>query len=244
MRCGAGVKIAMRQFYERNRIFVAAALIFFCSFILAPIRGRPEEGALWSAAVLMLIAASLLALAGHLGLFEAFGLRRWPHPAKRFLYFLPLWILSLGNLLGGIRAEHTGAPLCYAAVSMLLVGLIEELLFRGFLFRAVLEEKGEYPALLVSALSFGLIHAVNLLAGQDTLTTCLQVLFAVNLGFVYALVYLRSGSLLPCILSHALINGLSLFSAGSLYGNLLQVGASLMIGGLYALFLRKLPTIS
>lgn len=79
----------------------------------------------------------------------------------------------------------------------LLPGLIEELVFRGWLLSA-LQPFGERRALLLSALIFGLMH------GNLT-----QVPFALLLGLLFGFVTLRTGKLWPCMIIHTLNNAMS-----------------------------------
>lgn len=79
----------------------------------------------------------------------------------------------------------------------LLPGVVEELIFRGWLLGA-LRPFGERRALLLSALIFGLLH------GNLT-----QVPFALLLGLVFGFITLRTGRLWPCMVIHALNNAMS-----------------------------------
>ena len=57
---------------------------------------------------------------------------------------------------------------------------------------------------MLSGIVFGLIHATNVFAGADPLRTLLQVIGAVGIGVIFTAVYLRSGSILPCMFYHTL----------------------------------------
>ena len=103
---------------------------------------------------------------------------------KRYLYFIPMWVLATGNLWDGFAPSYRGMTLAIATLSMLLVGYVEELLFRGFLFKAMLGNGKATVAIIVSALTFGIGHIVNLFAGQASVETMLQILFAVSWGRV------------------------------------------------------------
>lgn len=83
-----------------------------------------------------------------------------------------------------------------------LVGLGEELLFRGILLRSALRAIPVLAAMLLSALLFGGFHLINLLAGQGAGTTSAQVVFAFFVGLAMAPIALRLGNLWPLILWH------------------------------------------
>ena len=90
-------------------------------------------------------------------------------------------------------------------------------------------------------MSFGIGHIVNLLAGMATLENLMMVVFAVAWGFVFTMAYYKSGSLWPCILIHALVDVISVVSAETVWGSWLYVGATVVLGAAYSLWLAKLP---
>lgn len=133
--------------------------------------------------------------------------------AKNMLYYLPLLLISTSNLWLGVRMNLTPAELGFHILLMLSVGFLEELIFRGFLFKA-LRKKNLKTAVIVSSLTFGVGHIINFFngSGMSFKAVLLQIVLAVLIGFLYVMVYLRSGSLIPCILSHQTINILSAFA--------------------------------
>ena len=95
---------------------------------------------------------------------------------------------------------------------MLNIGFIEEIIFRGFLFR-MMAKSNLRSAVIVSALTFGVGHIVNLLNGAELIPTLLQIAYAVSIGFLFVVLFHKSGSLIPCIVTHSLVNALSVFNA-------------------------------
>ena len=67
-------------------------------------------------------------------------------------------------------------------------------------------------AIIVSSLTFGIGHIVNLLNGQDLFETLLQIVFAVAVGFALVTLFYKGGSLIPCIIFHGINNSCSAFS--------------------------------
>ena len=138
--------------------------------------------------------------------------------------------------------------------SKLLLLKVEEIIFRGFLFRAMAKENLR-SAILVSAITFGAGHIVNLANTADTLGVLLQVCYAIVIGFLYTIVVYKGGSLWPCIASHMFVNGSSIFALeqgpfsnfvaavfGQVSADLVQVCSSMfimVISGSYALWLWK-----
>ncbi len=66
-------------------------------------------------------------------------------------------------------------------ISMCCVGFLEEVIFRGLLFRAM-EKENLKRAIIVSSLTFGLGHIVNLFngSGKDLVSNMIQIVFAVS----------------------------------------------------------------
>jgi uncharacterized protein len=77
----------------------------------------------------------------------------------------------------------------------------EEIFFRGMLFGGLRRRLSTYPAAAISALVFGALHATTGISAVPPL-----IIF----GFVLALLYERTGSLVPGMLLHALNNALAL----------------------------------
>lgn len=84
-----------------------------------------------------------------------------------------------------------------------LIGLTEEIMFRGILLRAALKRMPVARAMLLSAGLFGLMHGVNSVTGQTFSATFQQAVFAFLVGLFLAPVALRAGSLWVVIIWHA-----------------------------------------
>lgn len=139
---------------------------------------------------------------------------------SKTLYCLPLILLLTVNLWRGAVLRFTVLETALHILSMLCVGFIEETLFRGLLFRAMLEDsapnankdKTVKSAVLISSLTFGLGHIVNLLNGAELLPTLLQLVYAVAIGFALSVFVLKTGNIIPCVAFHGLFNASSAFS--------------------------------
>ena len=188
------------------------------------------------------------------GLSEKYGFRAFRSNAKQFLYFIPLIVMSCVNLKNGLGLNAPMAVSVLMAVQLAVAGYVEEIIFRGFLFRAM-EKDNLRTAIIVSAVTFGAGHIVNLGNTADTLGVLLQVCYAIAIGFMYTLVIYKGGSLWPCIVSHMFVNGSSTFAleqgpfsdlVGAVFGqtsaDLVSVCSSVLIilvSGGYALWLWK-----
>lgn len=231
----------MTRLYRRSELgfaLLAIAAYLFSGGLGARISARIGPAHAATALLYAALALLLLLWLRRCGLTRKYGLCRPRLPARRFLYYLPLAAAASSALWGGLR------PLgeLPSALPMLLVvccaALLEELLFRGPLLRAV-ESAGAGTAITVSALSFGLGHIVNLFNGsaQSPLACLAQILYATLLGFVLGLLLFRSGSLLPGVLFHAAGNALSVLAEEDGGAFWAAFASPLLISGAYLLYL-------
>ena len=100
------------------------------------------------------------------GLAEKYGLCAFQKDPKAFLWFLPMILMSCTNLKNGIALSAPLGISALMAVNLAVGGYVEEIIFRGFLFRGM--AKDNLPsAIIVSAVTFGVGHIVNLLNTAD-----------------------------------------------------------------------------
>jgi membrane protease YdiL (CAAX protease family) len=87
----------------------------------------------------------------------------------------------------------------------LLVGFAEESIFRGLMLNA-LKPRGLWKAAIITAVLFGLTHAMNAITGKDMLSIVMQICYAAAIGFAYAALVLKKGNLWLLVLAHILID--------------------------------------
>ena len=175
------------------------------------------------------------------GLTEKYGLCKPQLPAAKMLYYIPLWLLLTANLWYGVAMNMTPLETVLYILAMFCVGFLEELIFRGLLFRAMAKD-GVKSAIIVSSVTFGIGHIVNLIngSGAELLPNLLQVLYAVAIGFAFVMIYWKTKSLLPCIIVHSVFNGLSAFANEAVMTPQRQIISGILlavIAGGYALYL-------
>lgn len=233
----------MLKLYEKKEILFAVLWIMLYCFVSIPIRGNFGDESVWMLLALFLIAVGITVFVKKHHLEEKYGLDRWPKDNKRFLFFIPMWILVTGNLWGGFGMAYSGMAQVFAVLSMLLIGYIEEVIFRGFLFKALIPKDGIVVSIIISAVTFGIGHIVNLFAGQANLETVIQVFFAIAWGFIFTMVFYKSGSLIPCIIAHGLVDVFSKFAVedASMTLGWIYMAATIVIAIVYCLYLKKLP---
>lgn len=145
------------------------------------------------------------------GLSRYFGLCKAAGSGKHYLYFLPLAVISSVNFWNGLTINTAALETVLYIISMCFVAFLEEVIFRGLLFKGMCKT-GVKAAIIVSSLTFGAGHIVNLFLGEPLFDTLLQLVYASAIGFCYTAMFHVSGSILPCILSHAVVNSTSIFA--------------------------------
>lgn len=233
----------MKKLYEKSELSFAILWIIAYCVIAGTVRGNFGDESVVNTAVLAVFAAGIFAFVKINRLGEKYGLCRWRGKAKDYWFFIPLFVLMTGNVWGGFGAPDSWTDKVFAVISMLLVGFIEEMIFRGFLFRALLKKDPAPVAIAISAVTFGIGHIVNLFTGQASVQTAVQILFAVALGFIFTFVFYKSGSLVVCVIAHGLTNALSEFSPPDKdkIFSYIYLGAAVAAAVVYCLYLSRKP---
>ncbi|MBO6604775.1 lysostaphin resistance A-like protein [Rhodophyticola porphyridii] len=215
--------------WAAERPFAAAGLLLLVAavYFVAPVlfldasqlfgHGRQEQGAsefadgLWAEiglAGVLVLAVLLLGWTRETGLTI---MPRW----RASLFAVPYIALVLLMVLvtyGTVLVQDEAFALTAADWRMvgvasfvaLVVGLFEELLFRGVLLHGLRSKMPAIPAVLVAALIFGAFHFVNWVGGQPFDVTVMQVISAAGGGVFYGALVLWTGSLWPSIIMHGL----------------------------------------
>lgn len=206
----------MKKIYEKNELGFALMWIgIYC--VLQSVANPLNKiiGIQYSASALLCAVQAIIIFIfiKNNGLSDHFGLCRSPLPARRFLYYIPLIILATRNFWNGAAINFSAVEYVFYIVLMLCVGFVEEIVFRGFLFKAMAKDNVK-TAIIVSSLTFGLGHLLNLIngSGAELMENLLQVTGAIAIGFVFVILFYRGGSILPCIITHAAINISSAFA--------------------------------
>ncbi len=205
----------MKKLYEKNELtFAIVWIVVYC--VLQSLANSFNEiiGIEYSASALFCIIQSviLFAFLRKNNLTQRYGLCRPSVPARRFLYYVPLAVLASGNLWNGAAVNTPLSAAVCRIVCMLCVGFLEEVIFRGLLFKAMAENNVK-SAMIVSSVTFGIGHLVNLFngSGMDLVNNICQICFAIAVGFLFVTIFYHGGSLLPCIITHSAINSLGTF---------------------------------
>ncbi len=230
----------MRKLYEKSEILFAVICIAVYTVSMGTLRNLGDDSP-WMMLGLILFSAVIFLFVRKNGLMEKYGLAGWAGNSREMLWFIPLWIIAGTNLWAGVNVKYAMPGQIFAAVSMALVGFVEELVFRGFLFKAMLKDGNIKSAIMISSVTFGLGHILNIFTGHDLVPTLIQVVFAVAVGFILTMAFYKSGSLLPNILMHSAVDVFSVFAGADApqWINWVSHGVVLVTTFVYCLYLAK-----
>ena len=206
----------MKKLYEKNELtFAIVWIVVYCVLqsLANPLNKAIGVAYAASAAFCVLQTVVLFAFIRKNNLQKRYGFCKSPVPARQFLYYLPLVVLASGNLWNGVAVNYTLAETVCRIVCMLCVGFLEEVIFRGLLFKTMAKDNIR-STIVLSSVTFGIGHIINLFngSGMDLAGNLCQIVFAIAAGFLLVTIFYRGGSLLPCILVHAAINTLGTFA--------------------------------
>jgi len=201
----------MKKLYDRDEVWFAVGWIVV--YVLAFGNADQFSEQIGMPKLLTVIVGLLLSLVlyGFVrknGLMMYLGLCPPQGKGRRYLWFIPLLAISSVNFWNGLTFNYPPVETLLFIVSMCFVGFLEEIIFRGLLFKGLCRGSVR-TAILVSSLTFGAGHIVNLLTGAALFDTLLQLVYASAIGFCFTAFFHVSGSILPLLLSHAFINSTS-----------------------------------
>ena len=233
----------MKKLYEKSELWFALAwIIAYCVLASVGDNLSSDIGILKIITLPILIALSVILylFVKKNGLGEKYGLCKPQGSASKMLYYIPLIILLTANFWFGFKLNASPLETVLYVLSMLCVGFLEEMIFRGFLFHAM-AKNGVKSAIVVSSVTFGIGHIINLIngSGAELLPNLLQVVYAVAVGFAFVMIYYKTKSLLVCIATHSLFTAASAFGAEAATTTQTIISAALIafIAAAYAVYI-------
>jgi len=206
----------LKKLYEKSEIWFAVAWII--AYVVLASAGDNISADLGiekivTLPVLIALSAILYFFVRKNGLTEKYGLCKPRLSNPKMLFYAPLLVLLTANLWYGAAMNLSPQETVLYILSMFCVGFLEEMIFRGLLFQAMAKNSVR-SAIVVSSVTFGVGHIVNLFngSGAELLPNLLQVVYAIAIGFAFVMIYCKTKSLMPCILTHSVFNGLSAFA--------------------------------
>ena len=191
-----------------------------------------------------------LIFTGQYGVKEVFTKDKWMNLG--FVIVITLFlsvalnnIISMSPLVQMSEAYQDASEAFYGTsiwiellVSALIAPVLEELVHRGVVYGRLRRMMGLWPAVLVSALIFAILHF-----------NIVQFIYAFLLGIVFALFVEKSGKLYPAIVAHIAANTLAVIRTetnilvgtvnGSVSAWLISIGCLLIGIGILLLYWKR-----
>lgn len=99
----------MRKLYEKKEILFAVLWIVAYCVILGTIRGNFGDESIYMLLALLVFTAGIIAFVKANHLEGKYGLAGWPKDMKKYLFFIPMWILATGNIWDGFAPSYHGS---------------------------------------------------------------------------------------------------------------------------------------
>ncbi|WP_409368513.1 CPBP family intramembrane glutamic endopeptidase [Lysinibacillus sp. 38-6] len=139
--------------------------------------------------------------------------KKWGHyfflsiNKNNLIVYTPLVVVLCIILIGtkGLNFSSFSDLLLMFIMQMFIVAFIEETIFRGILLRMLLP-KGTFTAVWISSILFAVTHALQLIGGQSVEDTIIQIIYALLVGLVLALLIIDGQSIILTILFHGFNN--------------------------------------
>ena len=237
----------MNRLYKKNELLFAIIWIVIYVFGLSVADNLSKTlgmEKIMTVVVSILLSVILFVWMQNNDLFCKYGLCRSQIPASKMLYYIPLILMISVNLWYGVSMYLSIAETVFYIISMLAVGFLEEMIFRGLLFQAMCKDCVK-TAVIVSSITFGMGHIVNLIngSGADLLSNVLQVGYAIAAGFLFTVIFYKTKSLLACIGTHSVLNALSVFGNETAMTAGKEIISAAVLAGisiLYTIYILKL----
>ena len=205
---------------ENKKITVSRIMIFAINACLLYLVGKSFIGSLiytyseiskeWSYCISEVITIALVVIMAVIQRkdLESYGICKGTYKGS-WKYIVPLALLAL-MLVPYFFSSTIVDPLVPAVLDVIFIGVMEELIFRGLIFRATEVLTDEHKAVIISSILFGLIHLVNLSGDYTMSFVLLQVAFNAVIGLGFAALRVKTKSILAGIIIHIFldINGL------------------------------------
>ena len=105
-----------------------------------------------------------------------------------------------------IESGFSVYPVLYAFTAVIFAPIVEELIFRGVLYQELRSKNSYKLPIIISSLSFGLIHTLPIYLSGGNSVEMLFLLIYTAMGFILTMVYEKIGSIYSSITLHLLNN--------------------------------------
>jgi uncharacterized protein len=231
----------MRKLQVRSPVWHAVAWIGIYVVLvgvgdwLSELVGVPNTA---TTVLLAVLSALLILYLRRDGWIRFYGVRRFRRSdVNGTLLYVPLALIAVMQYTKGLRDDLGLTSVLLIIALMICVGFLEELIFRGMLFRGIQRTSSLMRAVVISGVTFGVGHIVNLARGMTPVEQAIQIGFGVVLGIVLALLFAVTGTIVPLIAFHTLLNISGNVTVANPASESLMLAATTVICAGYAVYL-------
>lgn len=162
--------------------------------------------------VRLVLIGLLFFLTRKMGFYSFNGFRRKVFVRNKSVLYLPFLIVIAGILINWeIYVGANDLHLTLIVISVLCVGMAEELCFRGLILPLSInafknKNNALYLGLILSSVLFGLVHYTNYFDISNFRGVTSQVIYAIAMGVFLGALMLRTGNILTPAFFHAAFN--------------------------------------
>jgi membrane protease YdiL (CAAX protease family) len=141
------------------------------------------------------------------GQFSYYGFQKPNYKnVKKSFFYIPLLLLIILNGITGFNSKLKVIDVMGSVLLAICIGFLEELIFRGFLYKAILANIVVIKSIFISGFVFGLTHILNFFSGESIQELVMQIIIAIGIGIVLTVVFEITSSIIPGIIFHSLFD--------------------------------------
>ncbi len=199
-------------------ILVNALMQFFANIILPAIYFSKYSSDIIIESILSLLVIIVIVLSKNSYIFKEKRTKLF----KSLLLGLPMLFIAVLSFLFSknniFNSSYEFFQLLGYIIFVLLIGVYEELLCRGWLQNEFIERFGKnkkqvITSIVLSSFIFGAMHITNVFVSQSFFQTSIQILQAMAAGILLGVIYYRTKNIWSVILLHALYDFGVMFSS-------------------------------
>ena len=146
----------------------------------------------------------LLAVVAYLKWWREVGFKGLDKTRDLILAWLPVLVILVLLVNGFAFTTLSSQVILIVLINSLLVGISEELMFRGLLLHSGTLRFGVWRAAWITTLLFALVHVFNGILTGDFTSALMQAGLVFLTGFMFAALRIRQNSIIPVMIIHGL----------------------------------------
>lgn len=225
-----------KSFKEKHVICFAVVLLIFYELLkngvmaILSVLGIENKGTnfdyMWSEAVVLALAIFFVYATFQTHIlkcgFKGFFKSLWSGMVFFLLAVVGCAMYAFQAMEQGLALKPMGELITFV-VFVILVGLAEEIFFRGIIAESILKRFGNSVSgvifsVILSGIIFGVVHILNFFSGQSLEESVIQAIATSMLGILLSAIYVRHRNIFGVAVLHALLDFMTMFTRGFFQG--------------------------